>query len=262
MMMQQSIWMSLAVAGLMVTSVGCATKKHVKASIAPLEGRMGAVEKRAGAAESDIDALEKQLSQTSEIASGAEREAKAARAAAIAADGKAVAADQKAQGAQTLAEKGMTRIGEVETTLTSVAQSVDRVSANIDNYQMVKTESIVFGFNKADLSKDQTEKLDAFAASFKNNKKFVVEVQGFTDKMGDAKYNQDLSQKRAMAVVRYLTVTHNVPLRRIQMLGVGAENPVGDNKTKEGREQNRRVEIKVFALPEDVKTQAAIAKSL
>jgi len=259
MMMQQSIWMSLAVAGLMVTSVGCATKKHVKASIAPLEGRMGAVEKRAGAAESDIDALEKQLSQTSEIASGAEREAKAAKAAAIAADGKAVAADQKAQGAQSLAEKGMTRIGEVEANLT---QAVDRVSANIDNYQMVKTESIVFAFNKADLSKEQTEKLDAFAASFKNNKKFVVEVQGFTDKMGDAKYNQDLSQKRAMAVVRYLTVTHNVPLRRIQMLGVGAENPVGDNKTKEGREQNRRVEIKVFALPEDVKTQAAIAKSL
>ncbi len=259
MMMQQSIWMSLAVAGLMVSSVGCATKKHVKASIAPLEGRMGVVEKRAGQAESDIDALEKQLSQTSEIASGAEREAKAAKAAAIAADGKAVAADQKAQGAQTLAEKGITRIGEVETNLT---QAVERVSANIDNYQMVKTESIVFGFNKADLSKEQTEKLDAFAASFKNSKKFVVEVQGFTDKMGDAKYNQDLSQKRAMAVVRYLTVTHNVPLRRIQMLGVGAENPVADNKTKEGREQNRRVEIKVFALPDDVKPQAAIAKSL
>jgi outer membrane protein OmpA-like peptidoglycan-associated protein len=259
MMMQQSIWMSLAVAGMMITSVGCATKKHVKASIAPLEGRMGVVEKRAGQAESDIDALEKQLSQTSEIASGAEREAKAAKAAAIAADGKAVAADQKAQGAQTLAEKGLTRIGEVETNLT---QAVERVSANIDNYQMLKTESIVFGFNKADLSKEQTEKLDAFAASFKNNKKFVVEVQGFTDKMGDAKYNQDLSQKRAMAVVRYLTVTHNVPLRRIQMLGVGAENPVGDNKTKEGREQNRRVEIKVFALPDDVKPQASIAKSL
>jgi outer membrane protein OmpA-like peptidoglycan-associated protein len=259
MMMQQSVWMSLAVAGMMITSVGCATKKHVKASIAPLEGRMGVVEKRAGQAESDIDALEKQLSQTSEIASGAEREAKAAKAAAIAADGKAVAADQKAQGAQTLAEKGLTRIGEVEANLT---QAVERVSANIDNYQMVKTESIVFGFNKADLSKEQTEKLDAFAASFKNNKKFVVEVQGFTDKMGDAKYNQDLSQKRAMAVVRYLTVTHNVPLRRIQMLGVGAENPVGDNKTKEGREQNRRVEIKVFALPDDGKPQAAIAKSL
>lgn len=258
-MMQQQIWMGLAVTGLMVTSIGCATKKHVRATVAPVEARVGAVEKKAGQAEADIDALEKQLSQTSEIASGAEREAKNAKALAMTADGKAVAAGEKAAGAQALAEKNQTKIGEVEV---EFAKSMDRMNQNIDNYQMVRTESVTFAFNKSDLTKDMIAKLDEFAASIKDKNKYVVEVQGFTDKMGSANYNQELSQKRAMAVVRYLSVNHNIPLRRIQMLGVGAENPVGDNKTKSGREQNRRVEIKVFALPDNAKPQAALAKSL
>ncbi|MDT7541132.1 MAG: OmpA-OmpF porin, family, partial [Acidobacteriota bacterium] len=56
-----------------------------------------------------------------------------------------------------------------------------------------------------------------------------------------------LSQKRADAVVRYLAETHNVPLRRIVTpFGYGAAQPVADNKTRTGREQNRRVEVSVL----------------
>jgi outer membrane protein OmpA-like peptidoglycan-associated protein len=251
--------MGFLVAGLLATSAGCATKRHVKAVIAPVEARVGDVEKRTGQSEADIDALEKQLSQTSEIAAGAEREAKNAKALATVADGKAVAAGEKAAGAQALAEKGMAKIGEVEVSFTN---TLDKMNQNVDNYQMIRTESIGFAFNRADLSKDMIAKLDAFAASIKGKSKYVVEIHGFTDKMGTAAYNQELSQKRAMAVVRYLTVNHEIPLRRIQMIGVGAENPVADNTTKSGREQNRRVEIKVFALPETSKAQPALARSL
>jgi len=257
--MQQKFVMGLVVAGTMLTSVGCATKKHVKAVVAPMEARIGGVEKRAGQSEADIDALEKQLSQTSEIASGAEREAKNAKALALTADGKAVAAGERASGAQALAEKGIAKIGEVEV---EFAKSLDRMNQNVDNYQMVRAESITFGFNKSDLSKDMVAKLDAFAASIKDKNKYVVEIQGFTDKIGNAIYNQELSQKRAMAVMRYLNVNHSIPLRRIQLLGVGAENPVADNKTRTGREQNRRVEIKVYALPDTASAKPALAQSL
>lgn len=259
MIMQKAVLMSTAAVGLMFATTGCATKRHVRAAIAPVENRVGAVEKRTTQAEADVDALEKQLSQTTEIASGAEREAKLAKEMANTADGKAVTAGLRADGAHTLAEKSMTRIGEVQT---EFAKSIDSLYENMDNYQMSRAENITFAFNRSDLSKEMKEKLDSFAATVKDQKKFVVEVQGFADPVGNPSYNQELSQRRAMTVVRYLSVQHDIPLRRIQMLGVGAVKPVADNKTREGRMQNRRVEIKVYALPTEAKAVASIAKSL
>jgi len=259
MIIQKAVLLSTAAAGLMLFSTGCATKRHVRAAIAPVETRVGGVEKRATQAEADVDALEKQLSQTTEIASGAEREAKLAKTMATTADGKAVAAGQRADGANALAEKSMTRIGEVET---QFGKSIDGLYENLDNYQMSRSENITFAFNKADLSKEMKEKLDGFAGTVKDQKKFVIEVQGFADTVGNPNYNQDLSQRRAMTVARYLSAEHEVPLRRIQMLGVGSVKPVADNKTREGRMQNRRVEVKVYTLPADAKAATAIAKSL
>ena len=259
MIMQKAVLMSTAAAGLMLFSTGCATKRHVRAAIAPVENRVGAVEKRSTQTEADVDALEKQLSQTTEVANGAEREAKLAKSMALTADGKAVAAGQRADGANALAEKSLTRISEVET---NFGKSIDNLYENMDNYQMSRSENITFAFNKADLSKEMKEKLDSFANSVKDQNKFVVEVQGFADPVGNAAYNQELSQRRAMTVARYLSVEHNIPLRRIQMLGVGSVKPVADNKTREGRMQNRRVEIKVYTLPAGAKTAPAIAKSL
>jgi OOP family OmpA-OmpF porin len=259
MIMQKAVLLSTAAAGLMLFSTGCATKRHVRTAIAPIETRVGVVEKRATQAEADVDALEKQLSQTTEIASGADREAKLAKQMATTADGKAVAAGQRADGANALAEKSMTRIGEVET---QFGKTVDGLYENLDNYQMSRAENITFAFNQAVLTKEMKEKLDAFAGTVKDQKKFVIEVQGFADQVGNANYNQELSQRRAMAVARYLSAEHDVPLRRIQMLGVGSVKPVADNKTREGRMQNRRVEVKVYTLPAGVKGTTAIAKSL
>jgi OmpA-OmpF porin, OOP family len=258
MIMQKAVLVSAAT-GLMLVSAGCATKGHVRASIAPVENRVGAVEKRSTQTEADVDALEKQLSHTTEVATGAERDAKLAKEMASAADGKAVAAGQRADGANALAEKSLTRVSEVEN---NFGKSVDAIYENLDNYQLSRSESITFAFDRADLSKEMKEKLDSFGATVKDQKKFVVEVQGFADPVGNASYNQELSQRRAMTVARYLSVEYNIPLHRIQMLGVGSVKPVADNKTREGRKQNRRVEIKVYTLPTGAKSSAAIAKSL
>ncbi len=259
MIMYKAVLLGTAVTGLLVSSTGCATKRHVRAAIAPVENRVGAVEKRTTQSEADVDALEKQLSQTTEVATAAEREAKLAKTMAATADGKAVAAGQRADGANALAEKSMTRIAEVET---AFGKSIDNLYENLDNFQMSRAENITFAFNKADLSKEMKEKLDSFAATVKDQKKFVIEVQGFADIVGNASYNQELSQRRALTVARYLSAEHNIPLRRIQLLGVGSVKPVADNKTREGRMQNRRVEVKVYTLPAGASAAPAIAKSL
>jgi len=72
-----------------------------------------------------------------------------------------------------------------------------------------------------------------------------LEVQGYTDATGDDAYNIALSQRRAGAVQRYL-VAQNVPLFRIEMVGLGEANPAAGNDTREGREQNRRVEVRLL----------------
>jgi len=79
-------------------------------------------------------------------------------------------------------------------------------------------------------------------------KGYTIEITGFASADGDAKKNKLLSQKRAQAVIDYFVETHNVPLRRIgTSYGFGELQAVADNSTLEGRNQNRRVEVKLLA---------------
>ena len=84
--------------------------------------------------------------------------------------------------------------------------------------------------------------------SFNSMKGYVVEVEGFADRTGNVAYNRDLSRKRADAVVHYLAVEHNIPLRSIRELGVGSDFPDANNKTREDRKENRRVDVKIYQL--------------
>jgi outer membrane protein OmpA-like peptidoglycan-associated protein len=79
-------------------------------------------------------------------------------------------------------------------------------------------------------------------------KGYIVEVEGFADRTGNVLYNRELSRKRADAVVHYLAVEHNIPLRSIRELGVGSDFPDANNKTREDRKENRRVDVKIYAL--------------
>ena len=89
--------------------------------------------------------------------------------------------------------------------------------------------------------------LDKIAESAKNEKGYVIEVAGFASSDGDQAFNQVLSQKRADAVIRYMVENHSIPLRRfITPFGYGEKMPVADNKTRDGRMQNRRVEVRIL----------------
>ena len=90
--------------------------------------------------------------------------------------------------------------------------------------------------------------------------RFVIEVQGFTDKTGSALTNEQLSQARADSVARYLANEHKIPVRAITTLGSGYALPVADDKTREGRKQNRRVEVRLF-VPEAGTSSNTIASA-
>jgi hypothetical protein len=101
------------------------------------------------------------------------------------------------------------------------------------------------------------QKLDDAVAKLQGNNNYVLEIQGFTDKTGSSLSNLELSRKRADEVVRYVTLKHNIPLRRIHVLGVGEDAPDADNSTRAARKQNRRVDINVYARALDGATAAS-----
>ena len=97
------------------------------------------------------------------------------------------------------------------------------------------------------LTPDAKKQIDELAAHAQNAKGYLIEVTGFAYESRNKAANQRLSQQRAESVVRYLVENHNIPLRRIVTpFGFGELQPVADKTTREGREQNRRVEVKVL----------------
>jgi outer membrane protein OmpA-like peptidoglycan-associated protein len=122
----------------------------------------------------------------------------------------------------------------------------ERISS-LDDYVPQSTTAVNFKVNSAILSDESKTKLDELATMAMNTKGYVIEVSGYTDATGGIEKNRILSQHRADSVIRYLVENHQIPLRRIiTPYGYGKTNPVADNTTKEGRAQNRRVEIKLL----------------
>ncbi|HEX7318124.1 MAG TPA: OmpA family protein [Pyrinomonadaceae bacterium] len=122
----------------------------------------------------------------------------------------------------------------------------ERISS-LDDYD-VQDETIVnFALNSAVLSAESRRQLDELASKVNTSRAFVIEVAGHADATGSAARNFQLSQRRADAVVQYLAVNHRIPMRRfITPMGYGKTAAVADNTTREGRAQNRRVEVKVL----------------
>jgi outer membrane protein OmpA-like peptidoglycan-associated protein len=238
---------------LSVVSVGCATKKHVREAIAPVQNQVNQTQAQVGTLQKQTDEykaktdqsigdLDRQVATADEKATDAGKKAAEAAAAAAQANTAAAAASQQAQAANTLAQQTGTKL--------------DTTIQNLDNYKLISTAPIYFGFGKSVLSKDEQAKLDEAIQKLSSMKGYVVEVEGFADRTGNVAYNRDLSRKRADAVVHYLAVEHSIPLRAIRELGVGADFPDANNKTREDRKENRRVDVKIYMLDVTGQTQA------
>jgi OOP family OmpA-OmpF porin len=235
---------------LSMLGTGCATKKYVAKSIAPIDQRVTGTEtknteqdKSIASQGTEIQELDRDLSRTKEKLNDTDNRAnqgiQAAKAADQKADGARQAADsaqQSANGAKTFAEQGLDRLG----------RTVD----TMNKFQMTKSETVLFKVNDSKLTDDAKQALDELAKQATSMDRYVIEVQGFTDKTGNPAYNDMLSQRRAEAVARYLTNQYKIPVRNITMLGEGYAQPVADDKTRDGRKQNRRVEVKLW-VPEN-----------
>jgi outer membrane protein OmpA-like peptidoglycan-associated protein len=122
----------------------------------------------------------------------------------------------------------------------------DRISS-LDDYEPQTVTAVNFKTGSAVLSADSKTKLDDIATKAMNAKGYVLEVSGYADATGSLARNRALSQRRADAVIGYLVDNHNIPLRRIVTpYGYGESHPIADNTTRDGRAENRRVEVKLL----------------
>ncbi len=215
-----------------VFTQGCATKKYVNQQVSPVDQRVGELARQSDEQGKSIEGLDSKVDTS---VSRLDENIRTAHRIAEDATRMAQDAGETANSAMGASKENQTRLASLETKLGSV-----------HNYELASTESVVFGFDRHDLNDEAKAKLNEVMAKAKSSPVFVIEVQGYTDKTGTNSYNLALSEKRADAVVRYLTRTSNVPQRNIHPLGVGSEDPVGDNATRDGRQQNRRVEVRVF----------------
>lgn len=154
---------------------------------------------------------------------------------------KATAADQKATDARSIADQAQIVATQANTRADAVANQV----VNLDNYRPVVETSVHFGFDKAVLTTKAKTALDQLLADVPNTKGYIVVVEGDTDSVGSEAYNYGLSERRANAVVQYLS-EKNIPPHKIYVIGLGKDKSVESNKTASGRAKNRRVDVRLM----------------
>ena len=107
--------------------------------------------------------------------------------------------------------------------------------------------NITFDVNRSEIKPQFNEVLNSVAIVLNEYNQSLVDIVGHTDSDGPDGYNQELSEKRAASVSRYL-VTQLVDGRRLETVGAGETQPIAPNSTAAGKAQNRRVEIKIVPL--------------
>lgn len=116
------------------------------------------------------------------------------------------------------------------------------VTVEVINQLNQYSKTILFDLNKATIRKESYDALDAIVDIMKEYPGAEFHIAGHTDSSGSAAYNEKLSRERAASVRSYI-VTHGIEADQITSEGYGEKYPIATNKTAEGRQQNRRVEV-------------------
>jgi outer membrane protein OmpA-like peptidoglycan-associated protein len=222
-MTRTSLTIFLAVS--MAATVGCSSKNYVKQQTTPLINKTNELD----------DLTAKNSKDIKDVDARAQAGIQAVNTKTADVEQKAQAAGQSAASAQQMADAANGRVGVLTNTV-----------ANLDNYRPVAETSVKFGFNRDNLTPKAKEALDQLAGTISSTKGYIIALEGSTDSVGSADYNYDLSQRRANAVIQYLAAKYNVPAHKIYVIGLGKDKPVETNKTREGRADNRRVDVRLM----------------
>lgn len=240
------LWTTAIPIILVLANTGCATKKYANQQAGKVNQRVSQVEKKSNEQIAYLNnKLDTDISQTNERVSTVDLKVNQVATSAQQANSTASQALD-----QTEANKAM--ISQNSTEITTLASGV----ANAMNYQLVEKGNITFAFNKSELTPASKLALDQIAQKAQALPRAVVELTGFTDKIGSQSYNLALSRRRAESVQRYL-VRQKVPVRSIHIVGLGEEPPPPDleadlqaiNPNADKQELNRlarRVVIRVY----------------
>lgn len=176
--------------------------------------------------------------------------------------GSVVGAQQgdKKKGALIGAALGATMGGVIGNRLDKQAKELEKVAETKRTEQGIVTKlksDILFDTGKSDLKPAAITNITKLAEILKKYPENVISVVGYTDSQGSDELNKTLSEKRAAAVKEYLA-KGGVPNNTLSIMGMGKENPVGDNASADGRLKNRRVEIEITVdeskVPKDQKS--------
>jgi outer membrane protein OmpA-like peptidoglycan-associated protein len=121
------------------------------------------------------------------------------------------------------------------------------VTRSGDNLILNMPGNVTFASDNADINSGFYQVLDSVVLVFKEYESTMIDVIGHTDSTGSAQYNQLLSERRASSVADYFR-SRGVKAQRLLVSGAGETQPITSNDTKEGRMQNRRVEIRLTPL--------------
>jgi outer membrane protein OmpA-like peptidoglycan-associated protein len=205
-----------------------ARKKYVARQTQPIRDRVNELDELTASNTKAIKDTDARAQQGIQLAS-----AKASEA-----DQHAIDAGNRAQAAQLTAQQAHTRLNTVE-----------KVVTNIDQYQPSAQTEILFKPGQTVLSQNAKSALDEMATPLKNQRGYVVEVQGFSSGHGQVAISN--SQKMAESVVRYLALNHDIPIYRIYLVGMGnAPVPAATSATETTPKPKRitggRVEVSLL----------------
>jgi outer membrane protein OmpA-like peptidoglycan-associated protein len=201
-----------------------ARKKYVQRQTEPIRDRVNELDELTAGNTKQIKDVDSRATAGIKLASDKATEA----------DQHAIDAGNKATAAQQSAQQVTTRV-----------QNVETVVSNIDQYKASNQTEIRFRPGQSVLSKNAKDALDQMAGNLKGQRGYIVEVQGFSSGKGQAAIQT--SQKMAESVVRYLVLTHDIPVYRIYLVGMGNAPAAADDASKTTKRINGgRVEVSLL----------------
>ena len=220
---------ALALAAVAIGTTACASKKYVRTSVGEVSDK--------------VDSLGRSIEQTQERVKANEGKISEVDTKATAAGNAAQQANAAASNAATAAANANTAANSVGTKLDAFDKSMKRLVLEV----VINESSGNFQFGKTDLPEEAKSQIDQLISKLTQDPKNVyIEIEGHTDNVGTAEFNEKLGLERAEAVKRYLYEKHQIPLHKMNVISYGMTKPVADNKSKDGRAQNRRVVIRVL----------------